>query len=199
MASLNKQVKKRKASRAQFTRVLNQAKDYLVGENLDEAHLISFESSVREKMNVLKALDEEIQDLMGEEDIEEEVDKCMEFLEPSHEVFASISVKLGKIRSKTRSTSFSVASSTPSSARANCKLPKLELSYFSGEPLEWQTFWNQFDVSVNENESLNDVDRFNYLLKFLSGKTLAAVKGLTLSSENYRQAVQLLRERFGNP
>ena len=82
MASLNKQVKKRKASRAQFTRVLNQAKDYLVGENLDEARLISFESSVREKMSVLKALDEEIQDLMGEEDIEEEVDKCMEFLEP---------------------------------------------------------------------------------------------------------------------
>ena len=199
MASLNKQVKKRKASRAQFTRVLNQAKDYLVGENLDEARLISFESSVREKMNVLKAFDEEIQDLMGEEDIEEEVDKCMEFLEPSHEVFASISVKLGKIRSETRSTSFSVASSTPSSARANCKLPKLELSSFSGEPLEWQTFWNQFDVSVNENESLNDVDRFNYLLKFLSGKALAAVKGLTLSSENYRQAVQLLRERFGNP
>ena len=29
---------------------------------------------------------------------------------------------------------------------ASRKLPKIELSVFNGDPLQWQGFWNQFNI-----------------------------------------------------
>ena len=43
-----------------------------------------------------------------------------------------------------------------------------------------------------------DIDRFNYLNKYLNGEALCALSGFTLSSENYKEAVDLLCERYGN-
>ena len=54
-------------------------------------------------------------------------------------------------------------------------------------------------MSVDSNEMISDVEKFNYLLRFLKDKALSSVKGLTLSNENYAQALNLLKERFGNP
>ena len=48
------------------------------------------------------------------------------------------------------------------------------------------------------NERLTDVDRFNYLKRYLGGKALDAVSGLSLSNENYKEAVDLLMKRFGD-
>ena len=57
---------------------------------------------------------------------------------------------------------------------------------------------DQFDISVQQNESISDIDRFNYLKKHLSGPALRTVSGLTLSSANYKEAVTILTERYGN-
>ena len=78
------------------------------------------------------------------------------------------------------------------------KLPKIELPVFSGDPLKWQGFWDQFDISIHQNESLSDIDRFNYLKKYLSGPALGTISGLTLSSANYKEPVTILTERYGN-
>ena len=56
----------------------------------------------------------------------------------------------------------------------------------------------QFDISIHQNDSINDIDRFNYLKKYLSGPALRTVSGLTLSSANYKEAVTILTERCGN-
>ena len=40
------------------------------------------------------------------------------------------------------------------------KLPKLSLSIFTGNILEWQTFWDSFESSVHHNNSLSDIQRF---------------------------------------
>ena len=46
---------------------------------------------------------------------------------------------------------------------------------------------------------LDDTAKFNYLKGLLEGKASLAVQGLTLTSENYAHAINLLRERFGEP
>ena len=43
------------------------------------------------------------------------------------------------------------------------KLPKTELSKFSGQVLKWQTFWDQFKYAIHSKESLCDIDKFKYL------------------------------------
>lgn len=77
----------------------------------------------------------------------------------------------------------------------NHKLPKLTLPEFSGNLLEWQTFWYCFETSIHSNNSLSDVEKFNNLRSLLCGEALQIVSGFTLINTNYRQYV--LCERYG--
>ena len=70
---------------------------------------------------------------------------------------------------------------------------------FKGDPLSWQGFRDQFSTSIHENEDITDIDRFNYLKRYLGGQALETISGLTLSKENYNHAIGILRERFGHP
>ena len=79
-----------------------------------------------------------------------------------------------------------------------CKLPKILLPEFSGDPLKWEGFWDQYQVAIDSKNNVSDIDKFNYLKGCLKGEALSAVSGLTLNSENYKEAIQLLPDRFGN-
>ena len=204
-SSLNRRKKRRNALRTQFTNSLNQAKEYLASEGeLLEAKLSGFESTLTKKRGELRVLDDDIQDEIDEDDIEKDMNESWKTLEPLDEVLAALGLKLREMRvskaaSEAGSTLDSALSISSSSKSVKCKLPKLEIPAFSGEPLEWQGFWDRFSLSIDSHDSVSDVDKFNYLLRFLSGKALSCVKGLTLSSENYQQALDLLKDRFGNP
>ena len=198
-APLNRKIFKRKALRQQFSKVLSEAKTYLGEEEITEEKIISLEASLRSKKEEISKLDEEIEELIEVEKVEEEVLESLEFFEPSLEIIASLGVRLGKLRMNSSHLETSSVATASSSTKVHCKLRKLELKPFSGDPLEYQGFMDQFEVSVNSHEGLSDIDKFNYLLSFLKDKALAVVKGLSLSSENYKQALRLLQERFGNP
>ena len=76
------------------------------------------------------------------------------------------------------------------------RLPKLELSHFSGAVTEWTTWWETFKATVDDSE-LAEVTKFSYLQSLLEGEAASVIKGLTLSSAHYRVACDLLQERFG--
>ena len=90
------------------------------------------------------------------------------------------------------------SSEKPNSFSVSSELPKIELPVFSGDPLKWQGFWDQFDISIHQNKSISDIHRFNYLKKYLSVPALGTISGLTLSFANYKEAVTILTERYGN-
>ena len=48
------------------------------------------------------------------------------------------------------------------------------------------------------NESLNNTEKLNYLRSYLECPAAATITGLTLTKENYKIAVDLLRNRYGN-
>ena len=76
------------------------------------------------------------------------------------------------------------------------KLPKLELPKFSGDIIEWQTFWDKFKATVDSLE-LPVITKFTYLQSLLVGEADASISGLTLTSANYTIACKVLEERFG--
>ena len=51
----------------------------------------------------------------------------------------------------------------PTARQPVCRLPKLNLPTFSGNPLSWQSFWDSFDAAVNSNTALDGIQKFNYL------------------------------------
>ncbi len=78
------------------------------------------------------------------------------------------------------------------------RLPKIDLQKFSGDILQFQTFWDSFQSSVGNNKSLNAIDKFNYLRLNLEGEAKMLVDGLELTNSNYDVAVDLLLKRYCN-
>ena len=99
------------------------------------------------------------------------------------------------------SLDISIQGSTPRTTQiqdVRVKLPKLELSKFDGDIINWQGFWDQFLIAIHENDSLADIDKFTYLKSFLSDSALQSINGLSLNATNYKEAIDILHQRYGN-
>ena len=90
------------------------------------------------------------------------------------------------------------SSPPPVNESVKVKLPKLEISKFNSDIINWQGFWDQFCSAIHENNSISNIDKFSYLKTFLCDSANATISGLSLSAANYVQAVELLKERYGN-
>ena len=77
------------------------------------------------------------------------------------------------------------------------RLPKLTLPTFSGNILDWLTFWDSFQAAIHLNPNLSGVQKFNYLKAQLQGDAARTVEGFPLSDQNYLHAVTILQDRFG--
>ena len=79
------------------------------------------------------------------------------------------------------------------------KLPKITNKKFYGDPISFTPFWDSFKSSLDENPSLSDIDKFNYLRSLLEGSAAGAIRGLPLTAKNYGAAKDILKKRFGQP
>jgi len=86
---------------------------------------------------------------------------------------------------------------TPKAARK--KLPKLTPRRFKGDVTQSRTFWDTFESAVHSNPGLTKIDKFCYLVSLLEGSASRAIEGLPVTEENYDSAVEILKERFGEP
>ncbi|XP_062607336.1 uncharacterized protein LOC134269136 [Saccostrea cucullata] len=77
------------------------------------------------------------------------------------------------------------------------KLPKLNLPIFEGNVLEWQSFWDSFDSAIHSNNTLTEVQKFNYLKSLVADEASNTISGFALTHANYNRAIELLHERFG--
>ena len=59
---------------------------------------------------------------------------------------------------------------------------KLEVKRLDGDILRWREFWDTFEYSIHNNQTLQKVDKWNYLKSQLTGK--AADSGLDRTNEN---------------
>ena len=70
---------------------------------------------------------------------------------------------------------------------------------FSGDILQWQSFWDSYEstIYVHSNVNLTDVQKFTYLKSQLEGSAASVIEGFAMSYANYARAIDLLKERFG--
>ena len=90
-----------------------------------------------------------------------------------------------------------ISRSDLSHSSSGVKLPKLELPTFSGDVLSWTSFWDMFNCHIHSSEQISDVAKFGYLKSCLQGRALKVVEALTLTHDNYKVAVDTLKNRFG--
>ncbi|MEL7309018.1 MAG: DUF1759 domain-containing protein, partial [Pseudomonadota bacterium] len=89
------------------------------------------------------------------------------------------------------------APSFTSQREPQVKLEKLSLPCFEGDILSFQSFWETFDSRVHSNSSLNDIDKFDYLLSRCRGRAADAIAAIPRTASGYELAVKTLQRRFG--
>lgn len=80
----------------------------------------------------------------------------------------------------------------------NTRLPNIKTPIFSGKIEDWQTFFDLFKAVIDNNNSLDDVQKFLYLKGALSGEALHLINDLPLTNSNYGNALNLLSKRYDN-
>ena len=80
------------------------------------------------------------------------------------------------------------------------RLPKIEVPTFNGNVLEWNLFWEQFEVSVHSKIHISDTEKFAYLRQAVKdGPARHVIEGLAHSATNYANAVECLHKRYDKP
>lgn len=197
---LTKKKRVRAGHRASATRMISKAEE-LVAESPNAVKLSQHELSLREKLETLGQLDAEILDLVEEESIAEEIEQSDEFKERIYSVLVRID-HISKPKAKTPPPGTPTVSRDRTTGgvapHSNVKLPKLTIQPFGGDLTTWTTFWDSYNAAIHDNGSLSEIEKFNYLRSLLQGPALDVVSGLTLTAANYKEAISVLRKRFGN-
>ena len=204
--ALQRKKKVRAGHRASATRTLGQIATALdAPADLDRLPILKL--TLEEKLKTLKELDAEIIGLVAEGDLEAEIQQADEYQEKIFEALVRINRTIASTATpivtpppadKAAERPLPTRSDDAHSRGAKVKLPKLSLPRFNGSLIRWYTFWDSYESAIHSNDTLTDVDKFNYLRSLLEGPALDAIAGLTLTAANYREAVEILQKRFGN-
>ena len=205
MAEAKELVQKRRAGgghRGRITKILPTVQgltENFQEENRQEVKKFYFE--LKEKLETLHKLDEQILDLVSETakedaEVEKEVEEASKY---KQDLFKAI-IAFEEVLNKTKKEPVEVNEPTPAQAEKSVrvKLPKLDPKTFDGKAYEWQEFWDCFESSVHTNKQLSDVDKFAYLRSMVKGAAKSTISGFSLTSGNYGAAVELLKKRFAN-
>ena len=141
---------------------------------------------------------------MDEKDTEQEITDSAMFRESIHKVLLDMEEKLSfnvdtpSDKSLNNSSINLGEGSQSNDSEIKAKLPKINLRPFSGDPINFQPFFDSFKSAIDDNKKLSSIDKINYLCSLLKGAAAAAIQGLPLTSENYEAAKAILNKRYGN-
>ncbi|GFV23479.1 integrase catalytic domain-containing protein [Trichonephila clavipes] len=205
-AILERTKKTRSVSRSLVTKQINKLES--------EISNIAGQTTVQEiymqlisKFEELSTLDKEIENLIDVESLEEEIVTREEYrdkfiiwkirAERYVESVSNIAIQ-NSVENQPQNITLPLNSTVSSILTNQPRLPKLTLESFSGKDISsFPSFWARFKSAVHENLSLNDVDKFSYLKSVVTSDAELAIRGLTLTSENYAKAMKILENRFG--
>ena len=193
---------------------MGQVDPAIASEPADVSKMNQLKQSLKNKLQSLSALDEGILSLTPADNVEEivQADEIQERvyialskleLALTHVGYVATHTAVDTRRDTSPSTSeheelppMSTTAHLPATVTpthgVNVKLPKISPH---GDPVKWTAFWDAYKSAIHSNLELSEVDKFNYLL---DRSALDAIAGLTLSSANYQQAIEIIHKRFGN-
>ncbi|XP_066932659.1 uncharacterized protein [Clytia hemisphaerica] len=165
-AALARKKARREAFRTSLKEIIEEANKELVNEDLGQAKMVSLKQRMETSIEELSTLDGEIANSLDAEEVQRDVLDSIEAVKPTYEILANLQFRLEKLHLDTMKVSNSVperANSSASSVTKSCRLPKLELPTFKGDVLKWRGFIEQFSKTVDDDESLSDINKFIYL------------------------------------
>jgi len=79
------------------------------------------------------------------------------------------------------------------------KLPVVKLPTFEGHTEEWKRFSETFQSMIHSNESIPNIQKFQYLVTSVRDDAAKIIESIELTDQNYIIAWELLKRRFDDP
>ena len=157
--------------------------------------------TLNEKIKTLSTLDDEVANLLDDEGaVADDIDQADLYKQRIYTVIVSIDEAITPAPPTPPAPSTATATSSrddplPADAACRVKLPKLTIRPFDGDITKWTSFWDSYESAIHTNSKLSE---FNYLQSLLERTAREAISGLSLTAANYKEAVEILRKRFGS-
>ncbi|XP_042149590.1 uncharacterized protein LOC121837829 [Ixodes scapularis] len=190
---------KRRVRRSQNTKIITDITTALHSTTLDINSLKNLRDRLIASNEELRKVNEEIEPLITDADLE--ADYVAVVADYEDEVARALSEVRNKIERQPAAPAIYQVGDDGDGVipqATGVKLPKLQLLQYQGELTLWQPFWEQFQTAVHRNTRLTEGDKFQYLRSLLSGPAASAISGLQTTAECYKDAIEILSERFGN-
>jgi hypothetical protein len=150
--------------------------------------------ALKARYDMLEDMDQQIQNAFSEEDVQQEKEATDAENATIQDVGYLCRYRINTLRrANPEIDHHPPALSVPSKATSR---PKIALSCFNGDILQWQQFWQAFVAEIESDDSLAGINKFTFLLGQLDPNVLSSVAGLTPYKENYAVLVDLLKERY---
>ena len=189
MSDLTKKRRVRSGHRGSATKSITRVEEQLASSTPDADKLAALKLTLKEKLDVLKHLDEQIIDSVdGEDEIAREIELADTFNETIYDAIVKVERHLSSLSATPTTPPPRPALATASSS-TRVRLPKLHIKPFNGDLTTWTPFWESFSSSVHDNRDLTPTDKFTYLRSLLERVALDAISGLSLSESNYDEAI----------
>lgn len=192
-------VKLRRSYRGSFTKFTEKIQDFLKTKSEDSDSCAGFLAQLQEKYSRIEGIDKEILlILQGNEKYDEDAfNSEIESTENYNGTFIELKTKLER-RLKVADLDESRVEIETSCSKTNFKLPKIEFFKFDGNLKNFLSFWGLFK-KIHEDPKISEIDKFQYLLQstLKGSRAREVVESFPVTAENYEQAIDCLRARFG--
>nr|XP_029717309.1 uncharacterized protein LOC115260536 [Aedes albopictus] len=125
-------------------------------------------------------------------------DAIKQLAEQQADFFRMMSTHFNTSAASTSIGSTSAAAASTTLPHPDLKLPRMNLPVFSGNILDWPSFYDLFENAVHSNPSL-DSQRLYFLKTNLAGEAASLVSHLKIEDANYAPALAKLKERYNKP
>ena len=186
--------------KAYVTKIIGEVDTLLADyEEKDTARMKTLITMLREKSDTIKSFDGPILNALTEEtEIGDEIMASSEFHQKVAEKVMGLDEALSKFSGSVSGSVESKPDISSSRDHEHAKLPKITVGKFNGDYLKFQEWWETYNAAVHSNSTINDAMKFNYLRGYLEGTAASTISGIALSADNYTEAIELLKSRFGN-
>ena len=171
-AEVERLKRSRVAYRGHITRNINKSVNLMSQDEPAVQDISSYIELIETKLEAIRGLDKQIADNLDGDNLDVEISESLDYHD---EIITSKNKMVHFVKSKTQNVGVSdgASGSTFGFGRGtHTKLPRIMLKEFSGDLIEWSSFWDGFEASVHLNPKISDVDKMNYLRGLLKGDAL---------------------------
>ena len=191
--SINTLRRRRSALASRFAITKRQLDEYEESGQVNKNYLVACRQSFDEGWKKLSVVQDELEVLD-----EGEVARAASLLQDKLEIDIRLLDLFDKLPATTPS---------PTKTRDSCVkpeptpiiLPEVRAPLFDGTLENWTYFYDTFSSTVDRNENLTKVQKFQYLRSSITGRAARSIQSLELTEANYPIALTTLKEKFNCP